>query len=507
MMREQTNKPTSEGKDTRVSTGNKGLDDILAGGLDPYRMYLYEGNPGTGKTTIAMQFLLEGAARGERVLYIALSETRREIALVAERHGWSLDGVDVFELVPPEATLDPERELTVLHPAEVELNETTKLILDEVEKVNPSRLVLDSLSELRMLAQTPLRYRRQVLALKHFFASRHCTVILLDDLSSHENDLQLHSISHGVIALQQLAIDYGAQRRRLRVVKMRGVDFRGGFHDFTIKQGGLEIYPRLVAAEHHRPFDAVQVSSGNAGLDKLVGGGLERGTNALLIGGAGVGKSSVALSYAIAAAQRGEHAIVFAFDEGQGTLETRAASLGFPIREMMAKGLLHIQQVDPAELSPGEFASIVRRSVDDGARIVVIDSLNGYLNAMPDGRFLILQMHELLTYLGQQGVNTILVLAQHGLVGPMDTPLDISYLSDCVIMLRYFEHAGMVRRAISVVKKRSGAHEQTIREFELGVRGIQVGPPLNNFSAVFSGQPNYTGDTLPHIVEDQNGQA
>ncbi|CAM3624181.1 non-specific serine/threonine protein kinase [Bordetella sputigena] len=490
----------------RISTGSAGLDDILAGGLDRDRMYLYEGNPGTGKTTIAMQFLLEGVRQGERVLYIALSETRQEIALVSQRHGWSLDGIDIFELVPPDSPLDPERELTVLHPAEVELNETTKLIVDQVEAVNPARVVVDSLSELRMLAQTPLRYRRQVLALKHFFASRQCTVILLDDLSSDSIDLQLHSISHGVLSLEQLAIDYGAQRRRLRVVKMRGIDFRGGYHDFTIKKGGLAIYPRLVAAEHHAQFPDGKTSSGNAQLDELLGGGLERGTNALLVGSAGIGKSSVALSYAIAATQRGEHAVVFAFDEGRGTLEARAKGLGMGIESALESGLLRIQQIDPAELSPGEFAAVVRDSVDvEGARVVVIDSLNGYLNAMPDGRFLILQMHELLTFLAQQGVTTILVLAQHGLMGVTDTPLDISYLSDCVLMLRYFEHAGTVRRAISVVKKRAGRHEHTIREFRLAEGGVHVGPPLTEFSGIFAGTPHYEGANLPPMLSDRDG--
>jgi circadian clock protein KaiC len=479
----------------RLSTGNLELDDILGGGLDANRMYLYEGRPGTGKTTLALQFLLEGVRQGEKVLYVTLSETEQELRLVAKRHGWSLNGVEVFELVSPETTLDPDHELTILHPAELELSETTKLIFDRVSTLNPMRVVFDSLSEMRLLAQSPLRYRRQVLALKHFFTSRQCTVILLDDLSSHADDLQLHSIANGVVLLEQLAIEYGAERRRLRIVKMRGIRFRGGYHDFTIAKGGLRVFPRLIAAEHHVDFSNEFAASGNTELDQLLGGGLERGTNALLIGPAGVGKSSVALTYAIAAAKRGEHAVFFAFDEGRGTLDARARTLGLPLQAALDPGLIRHQQIDPAELSPGEFAATVRHSVEhDKARIVVIDSLNGYLNAMPDERFLILQMHELLSYLGQQGVLTILVLAQHGLVGPMDTPLDISYLSDCVVMLRYFEAGGSVRRALSVVKKRSGHHEHTIREFRLSSQGISVGPPLTNFRGIFSGTPQYTGN-------------
>jgi circadian clock protein KaiC len=489
----------------RISTGSTGLDDILKGGLDANRMYLYEGRPGTGKTTLALQFLLEGVRVGEKVLYISLSENERELRLVSKRHGWSLDGVEIFELIPPENTLDPDRELTVLHPAEVELSETTKLIFDKIAALSPTRIVIDSLSELRLLAQSSLQYRRQILALKNFFGTLRCTVVLLDDLTSHENDMQLHSLSHGVVLLEQLAIDYGAERRRLRVVKMRGIEFRGGFHDFTIKKGGLQIYPRLIAAEHHTVFLGEFTPSGNPELDKLLGGGLERGTNALLIGAAGVGKSSVAVTYALAAAERGEHAVYFAFDEGRGTLEARAKTIGLPLGPALESGKIRLQQIDPAELSPGEFAANVRRSVEeDNARVVVIDSLNGYLNAMPDGRFLILQMHELLSYLAQQGVLTILILAQHGLVGPMDTPLDISYLSDAVVMLRYFEHAGTVRRALSVVKKRSGDHEHTIREFRLTSGGIALGPPLTDFNGVFSGTPQYTGDSKPLLSESKN---
>ena len=393
----------------RVSTGSTGLDEILRGGLDPDRVYLYEGRPGTGKTTLAMQFLLEGARRGERCMYITLSENQRELEVVARRHGWLLDGIEVFELISPEATLDPTRELTVLHPSEMELSEATQVVFDRVQQFDPQRVVFDSLSEMRLLAQNPLRYRRQILALKNFFASRRCTVVLLDDLSSTDTDLQLHSLSHGVIALEQLAVDYGAERRHLRVIKMRGISFLGGFHDFTIERGGLVIYPRLIAAEHHKIFKDDFTPSGNAELDMLLGGGLERGTNALLIGGAGVGKSSIALTFAIAAAARGEHAVIFAFDEGRGTIDARARTLGLPLQEAIDNGFVRIQQIDPAEVSPGGFSHLIRQAVEvEGARIVVIDSLNGYMNAMPDEQFLILQMHELLTYMSQLGVLTIL---------------------------------------------------------------------------------------------------
>jgi circadian clock protein KaiC len=482
----------------RISTGSRGLNDVLGGGLDPERLYLYEGRPGSGKTTLALQFLLEGVRNSERVLYITLSETESELRLVATRHGWRLDSVTIFELVPPETTLDPNHELTVLHPSEMELSETTRLIFNKVEELNPTRIVIDSLSELRLLAQSPLRYRRQILALKHFFSGRQCTVILLDDLTAHQNDLQLHSIAHGVVLLEQSAIDYGSERRRMRVVKMRGIPFKGGFHDFSIERGGLEIYPRLVAAEHHRDFEGISVLSGNSDLDTLLGGGLERGTNALFIGSAGVGKSSLALTYAIAAASRDEYSIIFAFDEGQGTMKARAKTLGLPLEAALARGLIKIHQIDPAELSPGEFAHLVRQAVEvDKAQIVIIDSLNGYLNSMPDERFLVLQMHELLSYLSQLGVLTILVLAQHGLVGPMEVPLDISYLSDAVVMLRYFEFDGTVRRALSVVKKRSGNHEHTIREFRLSGDGVKLGPPLKGFSGILSGTPVYRGEVTP----------
>jgi len=492
----------------RISTGSPGLDDILGGGLDPDRVYLYEGRPGTGKTTLALQFLLEGVRHGERTLYVTLSETRKELFGVAERHGWSLDEIDVFELATPESLLDPDRELTVLHPAEMELNETTKLVFDRVNATNPSRVVFDSLSEMRLLAQSPLRYRRQILGLKHFFAGRSCTVILLDDLSSSQNDLQVHSISHGVVLLEQLAIDYGAERRRLRVIKMRGIKFRGGFHDLTIETGGLVIYPRLVAAEHHLDFVGDFTPSGNAELDRLLGGGLERGTNTLLIGAAGVGKSSLAITYAAAAAERGERAVVFAFDERAATIRARAQAMGMDLEAAIAADLIRIRQIDPAELSPGEFAHQIRHEVEGAhARIVVIDSLNGYLNAMPDGRFLILQMHELLSYMSQLGVLTIMVLAQHGLVGTTETPLDISYLSDSVLLLRYFEVSGVIRRALSVLKKRSGYHEHSVREFRLTSSGVVIGAPLTQFTGILSGTPVYTGGPEPLLADTEPGVA
>jgi circadian clock protein KaiC len=484
----------------RIGTGNDGLDQILKGGFDPNRMYLYEGRPGSGKTTLALQFLIAGAHDGEPGLYISLSETRRELALVARRHGWTLEGVNIFE-INSEGDFDPAEQQSLLYSADLELGETSKRIFDRILEVNPSRIVIDSLSELRLLAQNSLRYRRQILAFKHFFSQRDCTVILLDDLTSNETDLQLHSISHGVIRLEQQNIDYGSQRRRLNVVKMRGIDFSGGFHDFSIRKGGLHIYPRLIAAEHSTPFIGELSKSGNDGLDTMLGGGLERGTSLLLVGSAGVGKSSIAMKIAATAALRGERALFFAFDEGLGTLVARAKGLDLKFDEAFASGKLGIRQIDPAEMSPGEFTAIVRKDVEaEGARVVVIDSLNGYLHAMPDEKFLVLQMHELLTHLGQSGVITILVLAQHGVGGPQDTPVDISYLSDTVCTLRYFEYKGAIRRAFAVVKKRSGGHERSMREFSLSSAGIEFSPSLPEFENMLSGVPRYIGsgsDLLP----------
>lgn len=476
-----------------VATGISGFDDIIDGGFSPRRLYLVEGDPGSGKTTLALQYLIEGRRQGERGLYVTLSETREELTAVAQSHGWSLDGIDICELIPSEESLLPEAQARMFHPSEVELNETTKAVLAVVEQIEPMRVVFDSLSEMRLLAQSPLRYRRQILALKQFFAGRNCTVLLLDDRTSESADLQLHSLAHGVVTLQQLAPEYGAERRRLRIVKMRGRHFRGGFHDFTIVKGGLEVYPRLVAAEHRMPPLGGQLSSGVEPIDRLLGGGLDCGTSALLMGPAGSGKSSLALQYAVAAAERGEHAIVYTFDESLTTMLVRMAGLGVDLKPHIASGRVHVQQVDPAELSPGEFVHRLRREIEQfKSKVVVIDSLNGYLSAMPEERFLVIQLHELLTYLGQRGVVTLLVVAQHGILGTgMQTPLDASYLADSVILFRYFESQGRLHRAISVVKKRSGVHEDTLRELRMSSDGIWVGEPLTNFQGVLSGMPTF----------------
>ena len=474
----------------RSKTGVPGLDDILHGGLIKNRLYLVDGNPGAGKTTLSLQFLLQGAAEGLRCLYITLSETREELQAGAASHGWSLDGLDVVELVTDEGALDADSHLTLYHPSEVELGETMRKVLAAVERVNPSRVVLDSLSEMRLLAQSSLRYRRQILALKQFFSGRRCTVLLLDDRTSEGPDLQLQSLAHGVISLDHTAPAYGTARRQLRVIKFRGSDFRGGFHDFQIRRGGLAVFPRLVSAEHVVPFDGGQLQSGVAALDALLGGGLGRGTSTLLVGPPGTGKSTLALHYVAAAAAAGEHAAVFIFDETKNTLLTRAAALGLSITEGSGPGEILVRQVDPAELTPGAFAWLVRQAVEvNGARVVVIDSLNGYLNAMPDRQVLTAQLHELLTYLNHRGVVTFLVVAQIGTIGAMQSPVDASYLADGVIMLRFFEHGGSVKKAISVLKKRSGPHEHSIRELRFDGSGIHLSEPLMQFRGILSGTP------------------
>jgi circadian clock protein KaiC len=482
-----------------AKTGVEGLDYVLNGGLTAQRLYLLEGVPGSGKTTLALQFLLEGVRNGEPVLYVTLSETERELRAVAASHDWSLEQITVRELVPSEDALRPDDQYTMFHPSEVELGETTKAILADVERLKPTRVVFDSLSELRLLAGNPLRYRRQILALKHFFAGRKCTVLLLDDLTSTQVDLQVQSIAHGVLKLEQLYPEYGAERRRLIVLKYRGVRFRGGYHDYVIRRGGIEVFPRLVVAEHRCAPSFEKLASGIAEMDTLLGGGIERGTSTLIVGAAGTGKSSLAAQFVSAAARRGESSALFVFDESVHTLTTRCAGLGIDLRSHIESGRVTAQQIDPAELSPGEFAHAIRRAVGrQKCSIVVIDSLNGYLNAMPEERFLIIQLHELLSYLGQAGVATLLVGAHQGLIGSqMITPVDASYLADAVILMRYFETKGEVRQAISVMKKRGGAHERSIREFRLANGAIQVGEPLKDFRGVLTGVPTLEGAGTP----------
>jgi circadian clock protein KaiC len=478
----------------KCGTGIEGLDDILGGGLPQNRLYLIQGDSGVGKTTLALKYLLEGARKKERGLYITLSETREELLQVADSHGWSLDDFDVMELSSMENDLLQEAENTLFHPSEVELNRTTSRVLAQVEKTKPSRVVFDSLSEMRLLAETPLRYRRQMLALKQFFAGRQVTVLMLDDRTSGESDLQVQSIAHGVVGMEKLSLDYGVERRRIKVVKMRGLSFRGGYHDFIIQAGGLRVFPRLVAAEHHRPFKRESVSSGLPALDTLLGGGLDRGTSSLFLGPAGTGKSTLAMQYAMRMAESGQHVVLYAFDESVGTLVARANEIGMDIDRHIKSKMLSLHQVDPAELPPGQFASRIRHAVEhEGAKLVVIDSLNGYMNAMPDEKFLSIQMHEMLSFLGQQGVLTIMTMAQHGLMGSMTAPVDLSYLADTVVLLRYFEAMGSVRKAISVIKKRSGYHEPTIREYKISKSGVEVGEPLSEFQGVLTGVPNYFG--------------
>jgi circadian clock protein KaiC len=458
-------------------------------------LYLIEGMPGAGKTTLALQFLLEGVRQGESVLYVTLSESEEELRAVAVSHGWSLDKMQIRELVPKEDKLLPEEQYTMFHPSEVELNEATKLILADVEKYKPTRVVFDSLSEMRLLAGNPLRYRRQIIALKQFFSGRKSTVLLLDDMTAVERDLQVQSIAHGVLLLEQLSMEYGSDRRRLRVIKFRGRKFRGGYHDYIIQRGGVVVYPRLVAAEHRRAASREKLPSGITTLDALLDGGIERGTSTLITGAPGTGKSSLAVQFAAAAAGRSQRAALFIFDESINTLISRSAGLGLDVGKLLEAKQVMIQEIDPAELTPGEFAHTIRRAVEeDDVSVVVIDSLNGYLNAMPGERYLVIQLHELLAYLGQRGVATILVAAHQGLIGAMQSPVDATYLADTVILLRYFEAKGEVRQAISVLKNRSGKHERTLREFRIRSGGIEVGAPLSEFRGVLTGVPTYEGD-------------
>jgi circadian clock protein KaiC len=479
----------------RNPTGVTGLDDVLGGGLPKHRVYLVKGEPGVGKTTLALQFLLEGRRAGERVLYITLSETREEIHQVAQSHGWSLDGIDLYELSTAEQALGLADENTLYATADVDLKETMRVLLQEVERVKPQRVAFDSLSEIRLLARTPMRYRRQLLSLKQYFVGRSCSVLLLDDRTADSTDLQVESLAHGVLLLEQVPLVYGADRRRMRIVKLRGSTFRSGYHDYVVSTGGLVVFPRLVAAEHRSELLTEPLPSGLAELDRLLGGGVDRSTATLLIGPAGTGKSVLATQFACAAAARGETASLFLFEERVGTLRRRAEQLGMPLEEGLASGRVRVQQIDPAETAPDEFTSLVRRSVEQhGARVVVIDSLNGYFTAMPEERSLTLQMHELLGFMAELGVASILTMAQSGfLSGSMTSPVDLSYLADTVVMLRYFEMEGSLRKAISVLKKRSGAHEDTIRSFELGAGGIRIGPALTQVQGVLTGTPRTTG--------------
>jgi circadian clock protein KaiC len=480
----------------KAKTGVEGLDDILVGGLRRGRVYLLEGTPGTGKTTIAAQFLLEGARKDEPGLYITLSETEEELRETSLSHGWDFAPPNaIFELVPPESLLDDQQQQSLLYSSDLELGETTKRIFEAIEAHSPKRVVLDSLSEIRLLAQSSLRYRRQVLALKHYFSRNDATVLMLDDLTTETLDKTVHSVAHGVIRLEETAPEYGAERRRVRVIKYRGQRFRGGYHDMVIETGGVKVFPRLVSGEHRTSFNRETVSSDSPALDRLLGGGIERGSSMLILGPAGTGKSLLTLTFAVQAIERGEKAALFIFDEELGLLFERAKGLGIDLKALQDGGNLIVEQVDAAEMSPGEFSQRVRSCVESlGARTVVIDSLNGYQQAMPEEKQLILHMHELLQFLNRQGATTFLTVAQHGLVGDMQAPVDVTYLADTVVLLRYFEAMGRVRRAISIIKKRTSAHEDTIREYRIGSNGITLGEPLTSFQGVLRGVPEWIGE-------------
>lgn len=491
------------------STGIAGLDEILGGGLTPERTYLIEGGPGSGKTTLALQWLMAGTKAGGNGLYLALAETRDELEEVTKSHGWSLEGVRVCESVVPEETLKPEEQYSVFHPSDVELNETTRQLMEEVERSKPRRVVIDSLSEMRVLAQNPFRHRQQIVALKRYLQPRGCTVMMLDDTASEPLDLHLQTAAHGVIRLEQMPVQYGTERRRLRVVKMRGKEYILGYHDFTIHYGGIEVFPRLVALKQSGDFQPGRLASGIAELDTMLGGGPRFGTSTLVMGSAGTGKSTVSQQFAVAAARRGEGTAIFIFEESLGSLLARSDSMNLGVRQEMEAGRIHIERIDPGLLSPGELAAHIRKAVErtDGvpAKVVVIDSLNAYLNAMPDERFLLVQLHELLTYLNHRGIVTFIVMAHQGLVGHVVSPVETTYLADNVILMRFFEAAGESKLAIAAVKMRSTDHERTIREMRLGPGGIRIGPPLRQFQGVLTGEPTFM-DGMTGLLKEEGDE-
>ena len=501
------NSPTPHRETELAKTGVAALDQILGGGWTADRVYLIEGEPGTGKTTLSLQFLLEGVARGERGLYVTLSETEDELRSVAASHGWSLGGIDIYQLDVANSLPAGDGDYLMFDPGEVELGQTIAGVLEQVRSISPRRVAFDSLSEMRLLAQNPLRYRRQILSLKQFFAGRNCTVLMLDDLTSPDEGQQLRSICHGVLRLEHLSNEYGGERRRLRVMKYRGRQFVGGQHDFKLIRGGLEVYPRRQPIENHPGTLAKPLPSGNADLDQLLGGGVPPGTSTLLLGPSGVGKSVTASMYACSAASRGERAVMFQFEESSEQAIERADGLGLELGRWVDAGLIEMVQCDPGELSPGEFAEMIRQATEpdaDGNRVsvLVVDSLNGYVNSMPQDRFLTVQMHELLKFLNRRGVNTFLVVAQHGMLGSgMTGPIDASYLADSVLLFRYFESAGLIRQAISCIKRRSGNHERSIRELKMQDGQILIGEPLRQFQGVLTGTPAFVG-VEQDLIED-----
>lgn len=486
----------------KCQTGVPGLDNILRGGLPKNQLFLLQGKPGTGKTTMALQFLIEGARHKEKVLYVTFSETKLELDNVAKSHGWDLKNISILEFGDISNAVGAESRTTLFHSSELELTKTIKLILDKIEEVNPTRVVFDSVSELRLLAENSLRYRRQMLSFKHFFIGKNSTVLFLDDLTAEEGDLHVQSIVHGVILLEKFRAGYGVERRQCHIAKMRGVDFKGGTHDYLINQGGLKIYPRLVSADHKSSFEAEIISSGNTELDELIGGGLDRGTSNLIIGPAGSGKSTVAISFACEAAKLGKKVAIYSFEESEQNLITRTKALGMDLEKYLGSGKIILRKIDPAELTPGQFTGLMREATENNVDMVVIDSLNGYLHAMPEQQFLLLQLHELLSYLGNQGVVSVLIISQSGIMGNMHSPLDLTYLADTVILTRFFEAFGSVKKAISCLKKRTGQHEESLRELKIGRGGVNLGPVLKEFSGVFSGIPQYLGDTKKILSEN-----